>query len=78
MLYNKNLNCGATASSEPHRNVFADLHKKKKAVFTCENCFFLTQKRYASGLLIDRSGSSSDFCLCTYIVTIMTYIFFDS
>jgi hypothetical protein len=62
MLYNKNLNCGAAASSEPHRNVFADLHKKKKAVFTCENCFFLTQKRYASGLLIDRSGSTSDFC----------------
>ena len=33
----KNLNCGAAASSEPHRNVFADLHKKKKSVFTCEN-----------------------------------------
>ncbi len=43
----KKLNCGAATSSEPHRNVFADLHKKKK--------------RYASGLLIDRSGSSSVF-----------------
>jgi hypothetical protein len=38
---NKNLKCGAAASSEPHRNVFADLHKKKKQFSLVKIAFFL-------------------------------------
>ena len=42
-------------------DVFADLHKKKKIVFTCENNLFLTQKRKASMSVYFFCGSPSDF-----------------
>lgn len=42
-------------------SVFADLHKKKKMIFACENHFFLTQKRKASMSVYFSGGSTSDF-----------------
>ena len=63
----KNLTGGAGKGYGLPLDVFADLHKKKKVIFVCENHLFLTQKRKASMSVSFYCGSQSDFLRFQYI-----------